>query len=470
MTVKTRFAPSPTGFMHLGNARTALFNALFAQQHQGSFLLRIEDTDQERSTDEFTQQLMRDLRWLGLQWQEGPECEGEHAPYYQSQRGSVYDEFYQRLIDAGHAYPCFCSPAELSLSRKLQRASGQAPRYAGTCAHLSPEEVATKREQGLEPTLRFRVPRGEKIEFNDVVRGAQSFVSDDIGDFIIRRADGTPAFFFCNAIDDALMGVTHAFRGEDHITNTPRQIMLLKALGLPIPEYGHFSLILGHDGSPLSKRNGSMSVMELRDSGWLAEAVDNYLARLGHTYTNDDYMPLMTLAEQFSTQRLGRAPSRFDPQQMRHWQQSALAQNSDEQVWAWLDSETHAKVPAELQSMFISTVRPNVMFPAEAGEWADMLFGAELTVSDEAREVLSTTEASFFNHALTALANSQGDYKALVDELKQTTGLKGKKLFMPLRAALTGVTHGPEMANLLPLMGLAKAEQRLQAAVQLAQA
>lgn len=473
MTVKTRFAPSPTGLMHLGNARTALFNALFAWQQQGQFLLRIEDTDQERSTPELADQLMEDLRWLGLQWQEGPQCEDNEANtalFYQSQRSPFYHQLYEKLETLGHAYPCFCSPAELSLSRKLQRAAGQAPRYAGTCAHLNQSEIEAKLAQGLQPTLRFRVPKGTRIEFNDLVRGPQQFLSDDIGDFIIRRADGTPAFFFCNAVDDALMQVTHAFRGEDHLTNTPRQMMILQALDYPIPDYGHFALILGHDGTPLSKRNGSMSIKALREAGWLADAVNNYLARLGHTYSDDGYMSLMTLAENFSTERLGKAPARFDPQQMKHWQHVALTPISHEAWWQWVQPALQTEIPAELQTDFMTAVRPNVLYPNEAQQWADLLFSAELTPDETALAVLKTTEAQFFTQALQALNDSQGDYAELVNALKQSTGLKGKKLFMPLRAALTGVTHGPEMANLLPLMGLERAQQRLAAAAHLAAA
>jgi glutamyl-tRNA synthetase len=281
MNHKTRFAPSPTGLIHIGNARTALFNALYA--HKSVFLLRIEDTDLERSKDTYIQQLKQDLKSLGLLWQQQEK---------QSDRFDIYAKYYQQLQQQDLAYPCFCTPEELALSRKLQRASGKAPRYAGTCTHLSEAETAAKLQKGLKPTLRFRVPRGQRVEFNDLVRGKQQFASYDLGDFIIRRADGTPAFFFCNAVDDALMEVTHVFRGEDHLTNTPRQILILQALNLPIPQYGHISLILGNDGLPLSKRNGSQNIQGLIKEGWLATALINYLARLGHTYTDDNLLSL----------------------------------------------------------------------------------------------------------------------------------------------------------------------------------
>ena len=449
MNHKTRFAPSPTGLIHIGNARTALFNALYA--HKGVFLLRIEDTDLERSKDTYTQQLKQDLKSLGLLWQQQEK---------QSDRFDIYAKYYQQLQQQDLAYPCFCTPEELTLSRKLQRASGKAPRYAGTCTHLSEAERAAKLEKGLKPTLRFRVPRGQRVEFNDLVRGTQQFASYDLGDFIIRRADGTPAFFFCNAVDDALMEVTHVFRGEDHLTNTPRQILILQALNLPIPQYGHISLILGNDGLPLSKRNGSQNIQGLIKDGWLATALINYLARLGHTYTDDNLLSLEQLAEQFSIERLGRAPARFDEQQLRHWQQCALIKASPEELWQWMGEQVHQIVPETARDEFINAIRPNINFPKQAVEWAKILFTDDIVREQEAQNVIDNTDKEFFHHAIAALETSQCDYKELIKQLKQTSGAKGKKLFMPLRAALTGATHGPEMANLLSLMGTERAKKR----------
>ncbi|NJN46937.1 MAG: glutamate--tRNA ligase, partial [Candidatus Competibacteraceae bacterium] len=310
--VKTRFAPSPTGHIHLGNARTALFNALLAFKHSGVLLLRIEDTDQERSQDAYVRDLFEDLRWLGLDWQEGPEVEGDSGPYFQSARDAVYDRYYQALESKELVYPCFCSPTELALSRKAQLTAGRPPRYPGTCARLNEAEREVRRERGIQPTLRFRVPTGQVVEFEDLVRGPQRFQTDDIGDFIIRRADGSAQFFFTNAVDDALMAVTHVLRGEDHLTNTPRQLLLLKALDLPTPYYGHISLLVGADGSPLSKRHGSRSLRQLREAGYLPEALNNYMARLGHSYIQDDWMSANELAAEFNPERLSRAPARYD--------------------------------------------------------------------------------------------------------------------------------------------------------------
>jgi len=450
MNHKTRFAPSPTGLIHIGNARTALFNALYA--YKGVFLLRIEDTDLERSKETYIQQLKLDLQSLGFLWQQEEK---------QSDRFDIYAKYYHKLEEQDLAYPCFCTPEELALSRKLQRASGKAPRYAGTCTHLSEAERAAKLDKGLKPTLRFRVPRGQRVEFNDLVRGKQQSASYDLGDFIIRRADGTPAFFFCNAVDDALMEVSHVFRGEDHLTNTPRQILILQALNLPIPEYGHISLILGNDGLPLSKRNGSQNIQGMINDGWLATALVNYLARLGHTYTDDNLLSLEQLAAQFSIKRLGRAPARFDEQQLRHWQQCAIIKASAEELWQWMGEQVHQLVPATARDEFINAIRPNINFPKQAVEWAKILFTDEIVRQQEAQSVIDNTDKEFFHHAVAALEASQGDYKELIKQLKQTSRAKGKKLFMPLRAALTGATHGPEMANLLSLMGTELAKKRL---------
>ena len=298
---KTRFAPSPTGDMHLGNLRTALFNALHAARTGGAFVLRIEDTDAERSRKVFLDGLLRDLRWAGLNWEEGPETGAQGGPWLQSERMGLYARYYGQLAAAGKIYPCFCSDVQLKLDRKARLAAGRAPRYAGTCARLTAEEIALKLRQGFRPTLRFRVGDSGSVGFDDLVRGTQRFERSDIGDFIVRRSDGSPAFFFSNAVDDALMGITHVLRGEDHLANTPRQLMLLEALDLKPPAYGHLSLLVGEDGSPLSKRRGSRSVRQMRDDGYLPAALLNYLARLGHACASDALLDFAGLAQAFST-------------------------------------------------------------------------------------------------------------------------------------------------------------------------
>ena len=464
--VKTRFAPSPTGYLHLGNVRTALFNTFLARRRGGQFLLRIEDTDRERSRPEYVAALLEDLHWLGLDWQEGPEVGGARGPYAQSERAAIYADYYQRLETTGQAYPCFCTPAELALSRKAQLSAGRPPRYAGTCARLSEAERCARLERGLQPTLRFRVPAGRTVEFTDRVRGLQRFASDDIGDFVIRRADGTPQFFFANAVDDALMGITHVLRGEDHLANTPRQLLLLEALELPAPEYGHLALIIGADGGPLSKREGDLSLRELRAAGYLPEALLNYLARLGHVYDRDEWLEPAELAAGFALEHLGRASARYDAAQLLHWQSEAVRRMDPDRLWLWMGTTVPQYVAPDSRDDFIATVRPNIRFPADAAFWAERLFNADLTLSAESRAVIVAAGSAFFTHALAAYAQHGAAYPRLVEDLKRRTGLKGKHLFMPLRAALTGETHGPELDRVLDLMAPERVRRRLQACIQ----
>lgn len=463
--MKSRFCPSPTGLLHLGNMRTALFNDLIAKGKQGCFLLRIEDTDQTRSTGDYAIRLMEDLHWLGLHWQEGPDVEGSTGPYWQSQRQVVYDKYYALLEQQGAAYPCFCSEEQLALNRKMQRTSGRAPRYPGTCRNLTQTEIQTKRKQGLHPTLRFKIPTDQTIEFNDKVRGPQRFASHDIGDFIIRRADGTASFMYCNALDDALMGVTLVLRGEDHLTNTPRQILILKALGLSAPQYGHMSLIFGSDGAPLSKRNGSRSIHDLREQGILPLALTNYLARLGHHYDDETLMTEKELATNFSLSSLGRAPARFDETQLLYWQREAIKQASPETLWQWMREATRALVTEQSVPSFIETIRPNITYPTDAHLWANIIFTDHIDYGHEEKQILKNAGVDFLDAALAAVSQYGVDFKAITQALKQSQQVKGKGLFMPLRVALTGEQQGPEMLNLLPLMGQERAKLRFEHAL-----
>ena len=469
--LKTRFAPSPTGLLHIGNVRTALYNYLWAHHGSGGFLLRIEDTDATRGEERYTEALMADLRWLGLAWDEGPVSGGSLGPYLQSQRSATYETFAARLIDAGLAYPCFCTEHELKLERKTQVAAGRPPRYSGKCRALSPQEVDARRARGVPATLRFHVADGRTVEFDDKVRGPQRFATNDIGDFVIRRSDGTPAFFFCNAVDDALMGVSLVIRGEDHLTNTPRQILLLEALSLRAPDYAHIPLVVGSDGAPLSKRTGSRSLAELRDAGYLPAAVNNYLARVGHSYDAQGLLSLDELARQFDLTRVHHSPARYDETQLLHWQREAVRAISTEALWRWVGADVSALVPARDRDAFIDAVRPNVTFPSDALHWARAVYADEVTLTHPAREVIETSGAGFFEHSLSAVGQLKAlDFSALAAETASRSGAKGKALYQPLRAALTGELHGPEMAKLVPLIGADRLHRRLQRAVEAAAA
>lgn len=460
MSVKTRFAPSPTGLLHFGNVRTALFNALLAKASGGAFLLRVEDTDVERSREEYIRALQDDMRWLGMLWQEGEGVGGAAAPYRQSQRTDVYESYLARLEARGLVYPCFCTPLELEVSRKVQAAAGQPPRYSGKCAHLKADEIAAKRAQGIACALRFRMPKSTLIAFDDLVRGPQKFPADDIGDFIIRRSDGSFAFFFVNAVDDALMGVTHVLRGEDHLTNTPRQIALLQALELTIPTYAHISLIVDTQGAPLSKRSGSLSVQELRELGYFAGAVVNYLARLGHHFADTRYLTLDELAAQFAPGHLGRAPARYDRTQLDHWQAQAVAHADSGTITAWLLPYVLGMVPTEDFSSFAEAVRDNVLFPQDGKLWAESIYNEPLLLSERARGVIEATPPIFFRHAFQSLQPDM-DFAAFSERVRISSGATGKQLFQPLRAALTGHLHGPEMPRLFKLIRYERARRRL---------
>lgn len=462
MVVKSRFAPSPTGLMHMGNARTALFNALYAKGHQGVFLIRIEDTDEARSEDQYTEALLDDCHWLNITWQEGPHQEQGRGPYFQNQRQDIYDYYYQQLIDKNLAYPCFCTEQELAVHRKLQIAQGLPPRYAGTCRHLTTEQIEKKKEKGLKAALRFAVPKGIKIRFEDLIFGIKDFMSDDLGDFVIQKQTGGASFMFANAIDDALMGVTHALRGEDHLTNTPRQILLLEQLGLTPPQYGHFPIILGQDGKPLSKRNGSQSIQALREQGFLPLAILNYMARLGHYYDTPTFLSYEALAKQFQLSHIGRNPARFDYQQLLFWQKEALKALSDAEYLSWFQSELQTDWSEEKWSQFAALMRENVVLPSDVKVWAEQLEQTAFEWDEESQQLLQATPQLYWSLAQDVLQRLGADYQAVVHELKTKLELKGKALFMPLRLALTGKMHGPELAKVLQFLGPKEAIRRLE--------
>ncbi|MDE2091190.1 MAG: glutamate--tRNA ligase [Gammaproteobacteria bacterium] len=487
MTVRTRFAPSPTGHLHVGNARTALFSALLAVRDGGEFILRIEDTDADRSRQEFETALMEDLAWLGIGWQEGPDKGGTRGPYRQSERMHIYEEFIDKLAAHGSVYPCFCTPVELDLSRKLQLAAGKPPRYSGTCAHLSTAEIEARLAKGLKPALRFRVPETGETAFDDLVRGRQAFAHQDIGDFIIRRGDGSPAFFFSNAVDDALMGITHVLRGEDHLANTPRQVLILETLRMSVPHYGHLSLIVGADGAPLSKRHGSTSVRDLMDRDCMPGAVLNYLARLGHTYPDADnrLLSFEELAAEFDIAKIGRSPAHFDDNHLHHWQKIAIAGASDAELWEWMKHGTsgghsgtvESLVPSAKRSLFVQTVRPNVLTASEiisddsqrwdTWSWAVTLFGNEDIMMDAGRQAISKAGPDYFQQALACLPESP-EFRAFVQTLASRANVRGPGLYMPLRAALTGDIHGPELKLVWELLGMKLISERLKAAMGMA--
>jgi len=315
--MRVRFAPSPTGQLHVGNARTALFNWLLAHGKDGTLVLRIEDTDTERSTRESEVGILEDLRWLGLHWDEGPDVGGAHGPYRQSERLHLYASYANELIAGSHAYYCFCSPAQLEADRQADLAAGRPPKYRGTCRTLAATEVKRRMDAGERPVIRLRVPEDVEVSFQDLVRGEVTFSSDVIGDPVLVRSDGRPAYNFAVVVDDALMEITHVIRGEDHISNTPRQVLLYQALGFTPPAFAHLALVMGPDHTPLSKRHGATSVAEFRARGFLPEALTNYLALLGWSPGGDqELLPVGEMARRFAIEDVGHSAGVFDPEKL----------------------------------------------------------------------------------------------------------------------------------------------------------
>jgi len=471
--VRTRFAPSPTGALHMGNARTALFNWLFARRHGGAFILRSEDTDRARGSEAALAGVHADLDWLGLARDEGPDVGGPLGPYRQSERHERHRRLLDRLLALELAYPCFCTREELAAARHRQVAAGRPPRYPGTCRDLDETERGRRRAQGRSATLRFRVPASGEIEFDDCVHGAQRVRLDDIGDFVIARGDGSPAFFLANAVDDADMGISHVLRGADHLANTPRQLLLLRALELDEPVYGHFGLITGSGDAPMSKRTGATALAELRAAGFRPEAVINHLARIGCSGLAHELLELPALAAGFDPGAVSRGPAGHDAEALDGWQRRALDAQTTGALVRWLDEQVpdvlaRAMGPAE-RERFVEAVRPNVLLPADARAWARVAWDTEIAVDEDAQGVIVQAGAELFERAARIAEPDPGDdFTGWTRAVAQQAGVRGARLYRPLRAALTGCLAGPELARLAPLIGAERIRRRLDAAARLA--
>jgi glutamyl-tRNA synthetase len=461
---KTRFCPSPTGLLHLGNLRTALFSSLLAKKHGGSFLLRIEDTDLERSKKEFSEAICEDLEWMGLDWDEGPRIGGKEDSYYQSDRINLYESFYKELLDRDLIYPCFTSEEELKIIRRNQIAAGQPPRYTGVWSQASKEEIQKELDKGNEPVYRFRIPKEHKINFTDLVKGDQSFSTADLDDFIIRKKDSTPTFMFANAIDDSLMEVDLVVRGDDHLSNTPRQIVLLEALGLNLPQYAHVSLFTGSDGAPLSKRNGSLSIKDLREMGYLPRAVANYLSRVGHTIADNDLKSLQELANAFETKNISSSPSKFDIDQLLFWQKKTVESLTTQECANWLQKHLE-ELPLEINlEDFVELIKDNINFPQEAKTYLNNLFYSPLGTDSEIGQIIQSAGRDFYLTAINILEPGFESWGEVVKIIGTESEKKGKDLFMPLRASITGQMKGPELDKVVDLIGLERVIGKLKEA------
>ena len=475
--MRVRFAPSPTGNLHVGNARTALFNWLLARGSGAAFILRIEDTDVERSTIESEAAIVEDLRWLGLDWNEGPDVGGPCGPYRQSERLHLYESYANELITEGHAYPCFCTREQLDAERRAAVEAGQPARYSGRCRSLTREAVEARIAAGERPALRFRVPENREIIFADAVRGQVRFHTDVIGDPVIVRADGMPAYNFAVVVDDALMGITHVIRGEDHISNTPRQLLLYEALGFPAPVFAHLALVLGPDHSPLSKRHGATSVAEFRGKGYLPEALVNYLALIGWSPRsaaadgrgaddNSELMPLVELARRFSLDKVGLSAGVFDEEKLawanRHYLKTAMPARVAELSVPYFVGAGTAMSPTAEGLEFLTSVVPiasmsvdrleqiphrlSFLFDYDAVRALESPAAQEEMRSEAAREVCAALAAVLAE----APRLDRDRFRAAANEVKARTGQKGKALFHPIRLALTGRSEGPELDLAVP--------------------
>jgi glutamyl-tRNA synthetase len=473
--MRVRFAPSPTGHLHVGNARTALFNWLLARGRDASFVLRIEDTDAERSTLESEAAIVEDLRWLGLDWNEGPDVGGPCGPYRQSERLHLYESYANELRADGHAYDCFCTREQLDAERRAAVEAGQPARYSGRCRSLTREEVEARIAAGERPALRFRVPENREIVFTDAVRGQVRFHTDVIGDPVIARADGTPAYNFAVVVDDALMGITHVIRGEDHISNTPRQLLLYEALGFPPPSFAHLALVLGPDHSPLSKRHGATSVAEFRAKGYLPEALVNYLALIGWSPRgaadgaaddNSELMPLAELARRFSLDKVGLSAGVFDEEKLawanRHYLKAAPPARIAELSLPYFISAGLAMTPTSEGLEFLASVVPIASMSVDRLDQVparlSFLFAYDAPgalAMSTVREEMQSEGARAVCEALAAVLEAsprldRERFRAAANEVKTRTGQKGKALFHPIRLALTGRPEGPELDLAVP--------------------
>jgi len=451
----------------VGNARTALFNWLLARGQGGTFVLRIEDTDVERSTPESEVAIISDIRWLGLDWDEGPEVGGAYGPYRQSERAELYNRYAQQLVDGGRAYPCFCSREQLEADRAQALAEGRPARYAGRCAHLSKAEAAERIAAGAKPALRFRVPENYEVRFVDAVRGGVRFHTDVIGDPIIVRGEGVPAYNFAVVVDDALMGITHVIRGEDHISNTPRQILLYEALGFTPPAFAHLALVMGPDHTPLSKRHGATSVGEFRSKGYLPEALVNYLALIGWSPGHDEeVLPIEEMARRFSLEHVGVSAGVFDEEKLawvnRHYLRAADPARLAQLALPYFVASGIALTPDAEGLSFLASVMPIASGSVDRLDQVParlslvFAFSADEALADETiRAEMSLPGARAVTTALAdelaaAPRLDRERFRAAANAVKAKTGQKGKALFHPIRVALTGKADGPELDLLVP--------------------
>jgi nondiscriminating glutamyl-tRNA synthetase len=484
--IRVRIAPSPTGPLHLGTARTALFNYLFARHAGGTFILRLEDTDQARSSEAYERDIIDGLHWLGMEWDEGPgvgdEMErGSYGPYRQMQRLASYTEVADRLLAQDKAYYCYCSPAELEAERKRQEAAHESPRYNGRCARLSVEDRMTLEAQGRQPVVRFRIPAGRKIAFDDIVRGHVEIDTDDLGgDLVIVRSDGTPLYHFTVAVDDAAMAISHVIRGEDHLSNTPKHILLFEAIGANIPKFGHLPLILNPDRTKMSKRKTQTAVADYRAQGFIPEAFVNYLAFLGwSTGTEEEVLSLAELVARFELSAVNRAGAVFNRDRLEwlngQWIRRLSPDDLIDRLRPFLEAELAAgridrlPVEGELRAL-LPIIQERLPTLSAVGELVGFLFVEKLRLISTSYSS-PATQAGLLRAARKIIADV-GQVAWEADELEpplralaSELGCKPGELFMAIRIAISGRPVSPPLFDTMVVLGYERTLERLDEAI-----
>lgn len=473
--VRVRYAPSPTGYLHIGNARTAMFNYLFAKHHGGDFIIRIEDTDAKRNVADGEESQFKYLKWLGLDWAEGVEG-GPFGPYRQSERLDIYQKYTDQLMAEGKVYKCYCSSEELEAEREAQMARGENPIYSGKCRDLTAEQVAELEAKGCEPSIRFKVPAGCTFAFDDIVKGHLSFDSKELGDWVIVKKDGIPTYNYAVVVDDHLMEISHVFRGEEHISNTPRQLMLFETFGWDSPVYAHMSVIVNENKKKLSKRDGSIIqfIHQYAELGYLPEAMFNFMALLGwHPGGEEEILSMEDLIRLYDADRLSKSPAFFDKVKLEHINNVYMKKLDDEKlvevclphlVKAGKVSEELTAEQKDWVTNLITMFRDHLSYGAQIVELSELFFG-EVSYEEDAKEVLAGEQV---NEVLNAFLKETEtiefvatEINAAMKRIQKETGHRGKMLFMPVRSAIFGQVHGPDLMKSIELLGREKVTDRI---------
>jgi nondiscriminating glutamyl-tRNA synthetase len=480
--VRTRYAPSPTGHLHIGGARTALFSYLQAKKNGGDFIVRIEDTDTERNVPGADEKQMAMLRWLGIEWDESVDVGGPYGPYRCMERIDIYNRYIDQLLEEGKAYLSYATQEEIEKEREEQLARGETPKYSGWDRDLTPEERARFEAEGRVPSVRFRVPEGKTIVFDDAIRGTVKFESDGIGDFVIRRPDGRPTYNFAVVIDDALMKMTHIIRGEEHLSNTPKQILIYEALGFEVPQFAHIPLILNAEGKKMSKRDESIIqfIDQYKELGYLPEAIINFIALLGWSPEGEEEIfSIDELIQLFSLDRVSKAPAIFDTGKLKWMNGQYIKQAPLERIVElaipYLEKAGRLTTPLapeqkEWVTRLVALYQEQLEYVEQIVELTDLFFQDEVTYSDSAKEVLREEQVPTVLRAFLQKMREADDFepetiKTMFKQIQKETGYKGKRLFMPIRVAVTGQDHGPDLRETLALIGKETVLKRLQSVI-----